>query len=427
MNSFFSIDDLSDLWQSPAIHRSTSEWEMQRLLEELTGPASSAGSDNNVAPSVASQSLRPENGDGEAVEIRKSQIHLSPLPLTHSPPSDRTLPAALIESEEYHAHLKTKLDLACRAVATYRESGAKGGDISLIAQDESLASNNLLLGSIAAGMRSVIPAVQSEANVGTLNTSAAPASQKKEEVQARQTTSGSSKDDSDDDDLEGDTGTNENTDPADVKRARRMKSNRESARRSRRRKQAQLNELETQVSQLRDEQNSLLSRRTDIDKKCDAAVVNNRILRANIEALRAKVKMAEEQVKQVKGFNPMLLGRSSTCMDGQIGGQVDLTGIVAGLMQPNSNQFFRQPHCLGLDDVFPTSPMIPLATNLQNGNGAGNIGGMPSPMLTSSGKSMANMSSMQHVQKEIDVGSGEALPRRESGLPHVVTNEKDRK
>uniref|UniRef100_A0A2P2K9G7 BZIP domain-containing protein n=1 Tax=Rhizophora mucronata TaxID=61149 RepID=A0A2P2K9G7_RHIMU len=216
-------------------------------------------------------------------------------------------------------------------------------------------------------MRSVIPAVQSEANVGTLNTSAAPASQKKEEVQARQTTSGSSKDDSDDDDLEGDTGTNEHTDPAHIKRARRMQSNRESARRSRERKQVQLNELETQVGQLRDERTSLLSSHTDINKKCDEAVVNNRILRANIETLRAKVKMAEEQVKRVTGRNPMLLGMSNTpSMGGQIGGQGDATGTVAGPMQPNSNQFFHQTqpvpiinsaasHCQRLNNDFHPS------------------------------------------------------------------------
>lgn len=99
-----------------------------------------------------------------------------------------------------------------------------------------------------------------------------------------------------------------------------MQSNRESARRSRRRKQAQLNERETQVAQyssvallclldydsllktesiymisilkvgqLRDERSSLLSRFTDVNQKCDAASVDNRILKADIETLRAKV------------------------------------------------------------------------------------------------------------------------------------------
>ncbi|KAK8997618.1 hypothetical protein V6N11_012168 [Hibiscus sabdariffa] len=112
--------------------------------------------------------------------------------------------------------------------------------------------------------------------------------QKKSGTQVRQTTSGSSRDDSDDGELEGDTETTENIDPADAKRARRMRSNRESARRSRRRKQAHMNELEAQVGQLRVEHSTLLKRLTDMNHKYDEAAVDNRILKADIETLRAK-------------------------------------------------------------------------------------------------------------------------------------------
>ncbi|MCH99161.1 light-inducible protein CPRF2-like, partial [Trifolium medium] len=67
-----------------------------------------------------------------------------------------------------------------------------------------------------------------------------------------------------------------------------MLSNRESARRSRRRKQAHLTELETQVSQLRGENSSLVKRLTDVNQKYTDSAVDNRVLKADVETLRAK-------------------------------------------------------------------------------------------------------------------------------------------
>ncbi|PNX69598.1 light-inducible CPRF2-like protein, partial [Trifolium pratense] len=68
----------------------------------------------------------------------------------------------------------------------------------------------------------------------------------------------------------------------------RMLSNRESARRSRRRKQAHLTELETQVSQLRDENSSLIQRLSDVNKKYRDSDHENRVLQAKLETLRAQ-------------------------------------------------------------------------------------------------------------------------------------------
>ncbi|PHU09278.1 Light-inducible protein CPRF2 [Capsicum chinense] len=60
-----------------------------------------------------------------------------------------------------------------------------------------------------------------------------------------------------------------------------------------------------EVSQVRVENSSLLKRLTDISQKHNEAAVDNRVLKADVETLRAKVKMAEETVKRVTGLNPL--------------------------------------------------------------------------------------------------------------------------
>ncbi|KAG0515489.1 hypothetical protein BDA96_10G283200 [Sorghum bicolor] len=81
-----------------------------------------------------------------------------------------------------------------------------------------------------------------------------------------------------------------------TKRIRRMVSNRESARRSRRRKQAQLSELESQVERLKGENATLFQRLSEANQQFSTAVTDNRILKSDVEALRVKVKMAEDMV-----------------------------------------------------------------------------------------------------------------------------------
>ncbi|KAJ8899516.1 hypothetical protein K2173_018490 [Erythroxylum novogranatense] len=430
MNGVFPVDDFSDpFWQSPAneMNRSASEWDLEMFLEGFSGGStSSSASDNNTAPSTLSQSTtssRRKNCDDDVVEILNTRFH--------HPTSPPTVPH---DSDEYRKFLKSKLYWECAAVAMSGVLGAKIEDFPSLAKGQRLDDVNFPLGSQDSGTGCSIPTGQNIPNGESVKIQTLHVMQKHEETQVRQTTSGSSKEDSEDDDLEGDTGTNEDMDPVDAKRARRMQSNRESARRSRKRKQAQLNELESQVGQLRDEHSSLLSRHTDINKKCDEAVVNNRILRANVETLRAKVKMAEEQVKRVTGLNPMLLARSNLLI---MAGQVDGARVVTGPVQPNSSQFFphpklvpnfdsHAPHLQTLNNGFPTNPAVPVPTTTQNENGSNNISGMSSVPPTAGGQSMINKSGMP---KQIDplVGSCEPLLPCDSRLPHVVAMEKERK
>ncbi|KAJ3674727.1 hypothetical protein LUZ60_005343 [Juncus effusus] len=97
----------------------------------------------------------------------------------------------------------------------------------------------------------------------------------------------------------------ENTEQTNEKKTRRMLSNRESARRSRKRKQVHLTDLESQVSQLRVENTSLIKRLSEMTHNYNDASVGNRVLKSDIETLKAKVKMAEETVKRVTNMCDM--------------------------------------------------------------------------------------------------------------------------
>ncbi|XP_010454805.1 PREDICTED: basic leucine zipper 9 [Camelina sativa] len=114
---------------------------------------------------------------------------------------------------------------------------------------------------------------------------------------ARRTTSASSHDHSDEEDAETEAGQSEMTnDPNDLKRIRRMYSNRESARRSRRRKQEYLVDLESQVDSLKGENSTLYKQLIDATQQFRSAGTNNRVLKSDVETLRVKVKLAEDLV-----------------------------------------------------------------------------------------------------------------------------------
>ncbi|KAK8509399.1 hypothetical protein V6N13_062448 [Hibiscus sabdariffa] len=110
--------------------------------------------------------------------------------------------------------------------------------------------------------------------------------------------------DDDEEDAETDVGQSEQIlDPSHLKRLRRMLSNRESARRSRKRKQEHLADLEFQAEQLRGENDSLFKQLTNAHQLFRDAGTSNRVLRSDVQALRNTVKLAED----------MLAGGSFTC------------------------------------------------------------------------------------------------------------------
>lgn len=70
-----------------------------------------------------------------------------------------------------------------------------------------------------------------------------------------------------------------------------MVSNRESARRSRKRKLQHKQELESEVERLRADNESLHKQFTQATHHYRSADTNNRVLKSDVEALRAKVYM----------------------------------------------------------------------------------------------------------------------------------------
>ncbi|BFG37152.1 hypothetical protein CerSpe_234260 [Prunus speciosa] len=437
MDRMFSVEEMSDqLWSSSAppvneadddlskMNRSASEWAFQRFLQEAS-PYSPSPSPPQPPPPPSSSSSSTHHDQNDVAEIKMTNAH-HPNP-THAPnnnsdnynsnntPSFSLQPPNVpVDSEEYQAFLKTKLNLACAAVALSRVKGslADSQDSAALAGSGSQASNTSHLGSQApskgAGYDLSRPHDKNaNAPVGIPSL---PVTQHKSAVPVRQATSGSSRELSDDEDIEGETAMTENMDPADVKRVRRMLSNRESARRSRRRKQAHLSDLEAQASQLRVENSSLLKRLTDADRKYNEAAVDNRVLKADIETLRAKVKMAEEAVKRITGLNMFhaMSEISSIGMSPFDGSPSETSTGAAVPVQDDPNHHFFQP---ASNNPTPTHDLrvkhdsadIPSVENVQQNSAATSADAVGNKMGRT--PSLQRVASLEHLQKRIRGGN----------------------
>ncbi|XP_058770548.1 light-inducible protein CPRF2-like [Vicia villosa] len=416
MDRVFSVDEIPEHFWSPPIHvsgddesskmsRSASEWAFQRFLQEASVSATSPPPSSPLAD-VDTQSKPTTIAPMDAGVLSNGHPH---------PP-----PPVAVDSEEYRAVLKSKLNLACAAVAMTRGSLPKSQDPASFPENGSQSSNPTQVGSQpvfegSAPSGNDPPVLQDkDAKVSPAIPSIPPV-QKKTVVAIRPSTSGSSRDLSDDDEAEGETDMNDNTDPADVKRVRRMLSNRESARRSRRRKQAHLTELETQVSQLRGENSSLVKRLSDVSQKYTDSAVDNRVLKADVETLRAKVKMAEETVKRITGLNPMfhvMPDISSMGMPPFDGSPSDNSADAAVPVQDDPHHHFYQP---GSNNPIPCHEMrvnnglgeISSIENAPQNNaavvGGGNKAGQTAPPVH-------RVASLEHLQNRIRGGADSCGP-----------------
>nr|ANF04589.1 putative light inducible protein CPRF2 [Avicennia marina] len=390
--------------------RSSSEWAFQQFLQEAGAPDHST----NTLQSSATSSPRypPQNDD--VVEVEGSQ-HSSGMGANGNQQQPGTAsggppPNIPTDSEEYQAYLKSRLELACAAVALTRASNGKAQkSAAAVAPDHgSQASNSSQLGSHVKASGWDASKLQDKDPVEPVGIPPLPAMSKKSGAQLKATTSGSSGDLSEDDEAEGENEATQTRDPTDAKRVRRMLSNRESARRSRRRKQAHLTELETQVSQLRVENSSLVKRLTDISQKYNEAAVDNRVLKADVETLRAKVKMAEETVKRVTGLNPLFQAVSeiSAVSRPSFASSPDTSADAAVPVQddlkqhyyhaPSSSHTSVHDHRIqnGLVDVSPAENAQPNATTTGGANKMGRT------------VSLQRVASLEHLQKRIRGASG---------------------
>ncbi|XP_012845641.1 PREDICTED: light-inducible protein CPRF2 [Erythranthe guttata] len=415
MDRVFSVDEISgQFWSSHAppppsfllhddadvdqhsssktmgMNRSSSEWAFQRFLQEAA--AASSSSDHITATTVQRDDVvqieanSNFNNDNPPRQIAAAAVAVGPPP---------NIP---VDSEEYQAFLKSRLELACAAVALSRATNGKAQESAAAVSDVgSQASNS---SQYKANGVSLLKTQEKDSG-GAVGVPPVPAISRKSAVQVRSTTSGSSRDQSDDDEADGETDTNQNKDPTDAKRTRRMLSNRESARRSRRRKQAHLTELETQVSQLKVENSSLLKRLNNISQKYNEAAVDNRVLKADVETLRAKVKMAEETVKRVTGLNPILQAMSEISTMGVpsfANSPSDTSADAAVPVQDDPKKhYYYQPPCNSNNNNN-------VLTNETVQNGVIDI--PPAKNKMGRSVSMQRVASLEHLQKRIREEAG---------------------
>ncbi|KAK2419247.1 bZIP transcription factor family protein [Trifolium repens] len=369
MERVFSVAEISEQYwltskeckeKESKMNRSESEWAFQQFLQEAA-IESETNNTSNAKPCSSSSTSTSSNVD---VKLNINNI----------------------DYEEYHSILKTKLDLACAAVAMSRGSlvNSKGPD------NGSQASHPPLPALKESGPSGNDPSKLKNKDVKVA--AGVPSMQKKPAVTIKSMTSGSS----DDEEAEGEINMNGNMNPSDAKRVKRMLSNRESARRSRRRKQAHLTELETQVSQLRSEKSSLLKLLADVNQKYTDSATDNRVLKAQNETLRAKVELAEGRVTKSSGFNPIvnamsemssIMGMEMSLFDGSPS-ESSADASVVPMQEHRNNHFFQ-----------------PTSNNLMSGHDMRGV----------------NVSSAESVLKNTAAGGNKI--RRANSLPRVASFE----
>lgn len=104
----------------------------------------------------------------------------------------------------------------------------------------------------------------------------------------------------------------------DLKKRKRMISNRESARRSRMRKQKQLSDLITESSQLQKENSQATMLLSIITRRCAIVEAENSILRAQVMELSDALESLVEITQSIRGSNNIVLWDGTQLMNSLI-------------------------------------------------------------------------------------------------------------
>ncbi|THU72524.1 hypothetical protein C4D60_Mb04t13050 [Musa balbisiana] len=108
---------------------------------------------------------------------------------------------------------------------------------------------------------------------------------------------------------------------------KRMTSNRESARRSRIRKQKNLDDLTAQLTQLRKENSQMLTSLTLATHHYFAVEADNSVLRAQIVELSSRLQSLDEILQCLNGNNPISNGLSVTALRSMIASAIHATSL----------------------------------------------------------------------------------------------------
>ena len=188
------------------------------------------------------------------------------------------------------------------------------------------------------------------------------------------------------------------TNSGEIKKIKRMLSNRESARRSRRRKQAHLNDLEVQVGQLQVENGQMMTRINELTQSYQQAVSENRNLKATLQNLVAKLHELEGKPPAAAGT--AAAGGSNSGSDSQMAnvflpdidpaqGEAAVAALAMHSLEqrallgsggPTSYAMATQsgllPHSLGPSTSVPyAGPQVPHLRGAPAAGPGGNVGG----------------------------------------------------
>ncbi|URD99910.1 ocs element-binding factor 1 [Musa troglodytarum] len=106
-----------------------------------------------------------------------------------------------------------------------------------------------------------------------------------------------------------------------------MTSNRESARRSRMRKQKHLDDLTAQLNQLRKENSQIMTSLTLITHHYFAVEADNSVLRTQLVELSSRLQSLDEILQCLNGNNPISNGLSVTALRSLIASAIHATSL----------------------------------------------------------------------------------------------------